>query len=100
MAVVQSLGHVQHVSRALVLLEATLAERLVQLSARGEFEDEVDAPVIVEVPEQSQYVPVPSESTNNYENEMSEKINARKKGERTGRRRAESYGSKVRTPVD
>jgi len=58
-AVGQRLGDVQHVPRPLGLGEAALLQHLVQLPARRELEDEVDALLVVEVAEQSQDVPMP-----------------------------------------
>lgn len=58
-AVVQRVRDVQHVSRAPLLPEATLAQLLVKLAPGSELEDEVDASVVVEVPKQAEDVPVP-----------------------------------------
>ena len=58
-AVIKRLRHVQHVARPGLLAEAPLAQLLVQLTPRGELQDEVDSPVVVKVAEQSQDIPVP-----------------------------------------
>lgn len=57
-AMVQRLRHVQHVPRPLLLAKPPLAQLLVKLAPRRELQDEVDSPLVVEVAEQSEDIPV------------------------------------------
>lgn len=70
-AVGQRLRDVQHVPRPLGLGEAALLQRLVQLPARRELEDEVDALLVVEVAEQPQDIPMPAAGARKNKDEAS-----------------------------
>lgn len=63
-AVIQRLGHVEHVPRTSFFVKPAPAKLLVQLAPRRKLENEVDSAVVVEVSEQSQNVTVPAPGIN------------------------------------